>query len=153
MRCGSILTTFAVHCPTAPVLRRLWAFPLRNRALHVPVSVDISGTNDQNARLPDDTVRCRDAEELSVANSKQSAKRARQGEKRRQHNVALRSRMRTSIKSVLAATAAGDADKAATLYKETVPQIDTMVNKGLVHKNKAARTKSRLNARIRGISA
>jgi len=119
----------------------------------VPVSVDISGTNDQNARLPDDTVRRRDAEELSVANSKQSAKRARQGEKRRQHNVALRSRMRTAIKSVLAATEAGDADKAATLYKETVPQIDTMVNKGLVHKNKAARTKSRLNARIRGIGA
>ena len=88
-----------------------------------------------------------------MANSKQSAKRARQGEKRRQHNVALRSRMRTSIKGVLSATAAGDADKAATLYKETVPQIDTMVNKGLVHKNKAARTKSRLNARVRGIGA
>jgi len=88
-----------------------------------------------------------------VANSKQSAKRARQAENRRQHNVALRSRMRTAIKSVLKATSDGDADKASALYKEAVPQIDTMVNKGLVHKNKAARTKSRLNARIRGIGA
>jgi len=88
-----------------------------------------------------------------MANSKQSAKRARQGEARRQHNVALRSRMRTSIKAVLRAVQAGDSEQAATLYKEAVPQIDTMVNKGLVHKNKAARTKSRLNARIRALSA
>ena len=86
-----------------------------------------------------------------MANSKQSAKRARQGEKRRQHNVALRSRMRTAIKSVLHATEAGDADKAAALYKEAVPKIDTMVNKGLVHKNKAARHKSRLNAQIQAL--
>ena len=88
-----------------------------------------------------------------MANTKQSAKRARQGEKRRQHNVALRSRMRTAIKAVLHAVEAGDADKASTLYKEAVPQIDTLVSKGLVHKNKAARTKSRLNARVRGISS
>ena len=88
-----------------------------------------------------------------MANSKQSAKRAKQGEKRRQHNVALRSRMRTAIKAVLAAVAAGDADQAAELYKEAVPKIDTMVNKGLVHRNKAARTKSRLNARVRSLSS
>lgn len=88
-----------------------------------------------------------------MANSKQSAKRARQAEKRRQHNVALRSRMRTAIKAVIKATGEGDTDKATALYKEAVPQIDTMVSKGLVHKNKAARTKSRLNARIRGTGA
>jgi small subunit ribosomal protein S20 len=88
-----------------------------------------------------------------VANTKQSAKRARQGEKRREHNVALRSRMRTAVKGVLKAIATGDADKAATLYKAAVPQIDTMVSKGIVHRNKAARAKSRLNARIRGIGA
>jgi small subunit ribosomal protein S20 len=88
-----------------------------------------------------------------VANSKQSAKRAKQAERRRQHNVALRSRMRTAIKAVLSAMREGDAEKAATLYKDAVPKIDTMVNKGLVHKNKASRTKSRLNARLRGISA
>jgi small subunit ribosomal protein S20 len=90
---------------------------------------------------------------MYVANTKQSAKRARQSEKRRQHNVALRSRMRTAIKGVLKAADEGSADEAATLYKATAPTIDTMVNKGLVHKNKAARTKSRLNARIRAIGA
>ena len=88
-----------------------------------------------------------------MANSKQSAKRARQGEKRRQHNVGLRSRMRTAIKAVNSAVIAGDADTATTLYKEAVPSIDTLVSKGLVHKNKAARTKSRMNARIRGLSS
>ena len=61
--------------------------------------------------------------------------------------------MRTAIKAVLAAVAAGDADQAAALYKEAVPKIDTMVNKGLVHRNKAARTKSRLNARVRSLSS
>jgi len=86
-----------------------------------------------------------------LANLKQSAKRAKQGEKRRQHNVALRSRMRTSIKKVLRAANAGNAEEAAELYKAAVPQIDTMVNKRLIHRNKAARTKSRLNARIRAI--
>ena len=84
-----------------------------------------------------------------MANTKQSAKRARQGENRRQHNVALRSRMRTAIKGVLKATETGNAEEAATLYKAAVPQIDTMVSKGLIHKNKAARTKSRLNIRVR----
>jgi small subunit ribosomal protein S20 len=88
-----------------------------------------------------------------MANTKQSAKRARQGEARRQHNVALRSRMRTSIKAVLKAIQDGDADKANALFKEAVPQIDTMVNKGLVHKNRAARTKSRLNARVHSIAS
>ena len=88
-----------------------------------------------------------------MANSKQSAKRARQGEKRRQHNVALRSRMRSAIKSVLNAAEKGDADTATALYKDAVPKIDTMVTKGLIHRNKAARTKSRLNARIRAIGS
>lgn len=86
-----------------------------------------------------------------MANSKQSAKRARQGETRRQHNVALRSRMRTSIKAVLKAVEEGNSEQASTLFKVAEPQIDTMVNKGLVHKNKAARTKSRLNARVRAL--
>jgi len=87
-----------------------------------------------------------------VANSKQSAKRARQGEVRRQHNVALRSRMRTAIKEVLKAVQEGNAEQASAAYQSAVPKIDTMVNKGLVHKNKAARTKSRLNARVRSIA-
>jgi len=87
-----------------------------------------------------------------MANTKQSAKRARQAETRRQHNVALRSRMRTAIKSVLKAVQQGNAEAAGEAYKAAVPQIDSLVSKGLVHRNKAARTKSRLNARVRSIS-
>lgn len=87
-----------------------------------------------------------------MANTKQSAKRARQAEVRRQHNVALRSRMRTAIKAVLKAVQEGNAEAASAAYKDAVPKIDTMVNKGLVHKNKAARTKSRLNARVKGLA-
>jgi len=87
-----------------------------------------------------------------MANTKQSAKRARQAETRRQHNVALRSRMRTAIKSVLKAVQQGNAEAAGEAYKAAMPQIDSLVSKGLVHRNKAARTKSRLNARVRSIS-
>ncbi len=88
-----------------------------------------------------------------MANSKQSAKRSKQAEVRRQHNVALRSRMRTAIKAVLKAVQEGNAEQAAEAYKAAVPRIDTMVNKGLVHRNKAARTKSRLNARVRSLAS
>ncbi len=86
-----------------------------------------------------------------MANIKSAAKRARQGESRRIHNMGLRSRMRTAIKKVQKAAAAGDAEQAASLYKEAVPEIDTMVNKGIIHKNKGARTKSRLNKSIRSL--
>jgi len=88
-----------------------------------------------------------------VANTKQSAKRARQSEFRRQHNVNLRSRMRTAVKAVLKAVQEGNAEAASDAYKAAVPQIDTLVNKGLVHKNKAARAKSRLNTRVRSLAS
>ncbi len=88
-----------------------------------------------------------------MANIKSAAKRARQTERRRQHNVALRSRMRTAIKKVVKAVATGDAEAAGQSYREAVPLIDSMVNKGLVHRNKAARHKSRLNRAIRGLQA
>lgn len=89
----------------------------------------------------------------NVANTRQSAKRARQAEARRQHNVALRSRMRTAIKAVLKAVQEGNAEAASAAYKDAVPRIDTLVNKGLVHSNKAARTKSRLNTRVKSVSS
>ncbi len=88
-----------------------------------------------------------------MANIKSAIKRARQAEKRRQHNVALKSDMRTAIKKVVKAIDAGDADSAGSLYKQAVPTIDSMVNKGLVHRNKAARHKSRLNQAIRRLQA
>ena len=88
-----------------------------------------------------------------MANSPQAKKRARQGEKRRQHNASLRSAVRTSIKKVLAAIAAGNAEEATSAYAAAVPVIDRMADKGIIHKNKAARHKSRLNAQVKALAA
>jgi small subunit ribosomal protein S20 len=87
-----------------------------------------------------------------LANSAQAAKRARQSEKRRQHNAARRSTMRTHIKKVIKAIRSGDKEGAAAAYKTATPVIDRMANKGLIHKNKAARHKSRLNAHIKAMA-
>ena len=88
-----------------------------------------------------------------MANIKSARKRARQAEKTRKHNMGMRSMMRTKIKSVVKACDAGDKEAAAAAYKDAVPVIDSMTNKGIVTKNKAARHKSRLNARIKALSA
>ena len=88
-----------------------------------------------------------------MANIKSAGKRARQAEKARKHNMGLRSLMRTKIKNVVKACDAGDKDAAVAAYKEAVPVIDSMINKGIVNKNKAARHKSRLNKRVKELSA
>ena len=88
-----------------------------------------------------------------MANSPQARKRARQGEKRRRHNASLRSLVRTVIKKVNAAIDAGDAAQAKSAYDEAVPVIDRMADKGIIHKNKAARHKSRLNEQIKALGA
>ena len=87
-----------------------------------------------------------------MANSPQAKKRARQAVKRRDHNAGLRSMFRTYIKKVVYAIDAGDKALAETAYKEAIPVIDSTCNKGLIHKNKAARHKSRLNQRILSMS-
>ena len=88
-----------------------------------------------------------------MANIKSAQKRARQNVKNRAHNMAMRSKMRTYLKKVLSAIQSGDREAAEASYKAAVPVLDSMVNKGIVHKNKAARHKSRLNARIKSLSA
>ncbi|MGB0964737.1 MAG: 30S ribosomal protein S20 [Litorivicinus sp.] len=88
-----------------------------------------------------------------MANSPQARKRARQAEGRRAQNASLRSRVRTTIKKVQAALAANDADAATAAFVAAQPVIDSMVNKGIFSANKAARTKSRLNARIKALKA
>jgi small subunit ribosomal protein S20 len=88
-----------------------------------------------------------------VANSPQAKKRARQAEKRRSHNASLRSLVRTVIKKVNAAVGSGDHAAAKTAYDNAVPVIDRMADKGIIHKNKAARHKSRLNAQVKALSA
>ena len=88
-----------------------------------------------------------------MANSPQARKRARQNDKRRAHNASLRSLVRTNIKKVIAAIDTGDADQAKAAYAAAVPVIDRMADKGIIHKNKAARHKSRLNAQVKALSA
>ncbi len=88
-----------------------------------------------------------------MANIKSAKKRARQAEKTRKANMGMRSMMRTKIKSVVNACDAGDKDAAIAAYKDAVPVIDSMINKGIVTKNKAARHKRRLNKRVHELSA
>ena len=86
-----------------------------------------------------------------MANTLSAAKRARQAEKRRIHNASQRSNLRTYIKKVIASAKSGDAAKTQAAYKQAVPVIDAAVSKGIVHKNKAARDKSRLNTRVKNL--
>jgi len=59
--------------------------------------------------------------------------------------------MRTFVKNVLKAVDSGDLETAKEAYRKAVPVIDSMVNKGIIHKNNAARKKSRLNARVKSL--
>jgi len=86
-----------------------------------------------------------------VANSPQARKRARQAEQHRQLNASQRSMMRTEVKKVLKAIAAGDKEGAQQAFTKAAPLLDSMAGKGILHKNKAARHKSRLNAHIRAL--
>ena len=88
-----------------------------------------------------------------MANIKSAEKRAKQSVKRRAHNMAARSRLRTSTKKVLNASGTGQKDEAAAALKAAQPVIDTMVTKGIIHRNKAARHKRELNAKIKAIAA
>lgn len=87
-----------------------------------------------------------------MANSAQAKKRARQAEKNRRSNASHRSMMRTHIKNVFKAIDAGDKTAAEAAYKAAGPVIDSMAGKGLIHKNKAARHKSRMNTHVRAMA-
>ena len=87
----------------------------------------------------------------TLANSAQARKRARQAEKHRQRNAGQRSMMRTYVKNVIKAIDSGDKSAAEAAYKQAIPALDKMAGKGLIHKNKAARHKSRLNTAIRAM--
>ena len=88
-----------------------------------------------------------------MANSPQAKKRARQNDKRRAHNASQRSMVRTYLKRVYAAIEAKDLEAAKNAFGEAMPIIDRMADKGLIHKNKAARHKSRMNAHIKALAA
>jgi len=87
-----------------------------------------------------------------VANSVSARKRARQAEKHRQLNASQKSHVRTQIKKVLRAIESGDKAAAEQAYKAAVPAIDRSVSKGVMHANKAARHKSRLNQHVRDMA-
>ena len=84
-----------------------------------------------------------------MANSAQAKKRARQAEQSRQHNASLRSKLRTYIKNTVKAIDGGNKEAAQAAFTAAVPVIDSMARKGIIHANKAARHKSRLNAHIK----
>ena len=88
-----------------------------------------------------------------MANSAQAKKRARQNVKARKHNASLRSMVRTYIKRTVSAIASGDYAVATEAYKKAVPVIDRMADKGIIHKNKAARHKSRLNTQVKALAS
>lgn len=88
-----------------------------------------------------------------MANIKSAEKRAEQTIKRRARNMAARSKFRTAVKSVLSAVEAGDKAVATEKLKAAGPIIDSMVNKGIIHRNKASRHKSQLNARVKEMGA
>lgn len=87
-----------------------------------------------------------------MANSAQARKRARQAERRRARNASHRSTVRTYIKKVVALIEAGDREAAGEALRAAIPVIDKMAGKGILHKNKAARLKSRLSARVKNLA-
>ena len=87
-----------------------------------------------------------------MANSAQAKKRARQTVKQRDHNTSLRSQLRTAIKHVRKAVGTADKTIAQAAYKASIGAIDSIADKGIIHKNKAARHKSRLSAAIKAMA-
>jgi small subunit ribosomal protein S20 len=87
-----------------------------------------------------------------MANTASAKKRARQTEKRRMHNAPLRSEFRTAIKKTRKAIAAGDKTQAQAVFQEAQSRLDAIADKGIFHKNTAARHKSRLSAAIKGMA-
>ena len=87
-----------------------------------------------------------------MANSAQARKRARQAVKQNAHNSSLRSELRTAIKKVIKAIEAGDKTAAQAVYKDSISTVDSIADKKIIHKNKAARHKGRLSAAIKAMA-
>jgi small subunit ribosomal protein S20 len=87
-----------------------------------------------------------------MANSAQARKRARQAEATRQRNASQKSALRTAVKKVKKAIAGGDKAAATEVYRQSQAVIDRVADKRIVHKNLAARTKSRLVQAIKALA-
>lgn len=88
-----------------------------------------------------------------MANNPGSRKRARQSVVRRAHNASLRSMVRTYVKKVVAQIETGDYEAAKTALSAAQPKLDGMARKGIISKNKAARTMSRLSGHVKALKA
>ncbi|MGG7055285.1 30S ribosomal protein S20 [Nitrosomonas sp. ANs5] len=86
-----------------------------------------------------------------MANTAQAKKRVRQTAKQRERNFGLRSRLRTAIKGIRKAIATGDKGQAEATFRKSVSTIDSIADKGIIHKNKASRHKSRLSSAIKAM--
>ena len=87
-----------------------------------------------------------------MANTAQARKRARQNDKQRAHNAALRSTLRTAIKKVQKAVLAGDKNVAQSVFTHSMSVIDSIADKRIIHKNKASRHKSRLSSAVKAMA-
>lgn len=88
-----------------------------------------------------------------MANSKSSKKRIRVGERRRERNKPLRSEARTYVKKAEVAIVTADAEGAEAATLEAISVLDRVASKGVIHKNNAARRKSRLMAKLHALGA
>ena len=87
-----------------------------------------------------------------MANSAQARKRARQASAQRDHNMSQRSEYRTAVKKVRKAIEAGDKAAARQVFENSMSLIDSIADKNIIHKNKAARHKSRLSAAVKAMA-
>ena len=87
-----------------------------------------------------------------MANTAQARKRARQSVALNKHNSSLRSTLRTAIKRVRTAIETGDKSVAADVVQKATSVIDRIADKNIIHKNKAARHKSRLSAAVKALA-
>jgi small subunit ribosomal protein S20 len=125
-----------------PDTRRAPLLELRNKQLQklasLPIMLDFH-------RKPN-------SQGVTMANSAQARKRARQADKQREHNASLRSELRTAIKKVAKAIEAGDKAAAQAVFSASTSVVDSIADKKIIHKNKAARHKSRLSAAIKAMA-
>ncbi len=91
--------------------------------------------------------------EEDLANIKSAIKRNRQNEKRRLHNRVYRGSARTQVRNARVAINEGDQEKATVEVKEAIRKLDLAASKGIIHKNNAARRKSRLAKALQGLAA
>ena len=92
------------------------------------------------------------SQEVNMANTAQARKRARQAVKQNLHNSSLRSELRTAIKRVAKAITTGDKAAAQAVFNESTSVVDSIADKKIIHKNKAARHKSRMSAAIKAMA-